>query len=84
MQLWHSEDSIPNEEKWIFSLQEVTEIACVVRQRSFYFDCHSGLDPESRVPDENRDPKYKLDSHPASLGFAERRAPRRAFAGMTK
>ena len=30
----------------------------------FWGICHSGLDPESRAPDENRDPGCKLDSSP--------------------
>ncbi|MGB7575543.1 MAG: hypothetical protein WBN53_16970, partial [Thermodesulfobacteriota bacterium] len=37
-------------------------IRSVVIPKSLSFTCHSGLDPESRVPDENRDREYKLDS----------------------
>jgi len=32
----------------------------VVRHKSLYFDCHSGLAPESRVPGENQDPVFEM------------------------
>jgi hypothetical protein len=54
---------------------------------------HAGPDPVSRRrPDESREPSQRLGPGfhrepwipaQASLGFAERRAPRRAFAGIT-
>ena len=49
-----------------------------MRQKSLYFDCHSGLDPESsRRPDESREPSQRLDP-----GF-HREPWIPAFAGMT-
>ena len=31
-----------------------------IASKFFYFDCHSGLDRESRVPGENRDPAFQM------------------------